>query len=150
MNNNDKTNESKKVSRRKFLKQVVFVTAAIGLGSGVTAGVLQRKQLRSANNMLRIGHYAPSIMQTLLEIYDIDNKNLVRYAGGLAGGIAGMSMECGGITAPLMFLSLQNDYTAPNTALDLIKKAQLYLKELRQTMVHIVVASLVRMASPLA
>ena len=41
MNGNSKANESQKVSRRKFLKQVVFVTAAIGLGSGVTAGVLQ-------------------------------------------------------------------------------------------------------------
>jgi hypothetical protein len=41
MNGNSKANESQKVSRRKFLEQVVFVTAAIGLGSGVTAGVLQ-------------------------------------------------------------------------------------------------------------
>ncbi|MBN1285420.1 MAG: C_GCAxxG_C_C family protein [Anaerolineae bacterium] len=93
-------------------------------------GITQRKALRSANNMLRMGHCAPSIMQTLLDIAGIDNENLVLAAGGLAGGIAGVTMECGGVTAPLMFLGLQHDYTAFGTdSLELIKTARRYTQE---------------------
>lgn len=82
--------------------------------------------------MLQMGHCAPSIMQTLLEINCIYNTELVIYAGALAGGIAGPDMECGGITAPLMFMSYKNHgLILLEDKLNLIAKAQKYTEEFK-------------------
>ncbi|MBN1965282.1 MAG: C_GCAxxG_C_C family protein, partial [Anaerolineae bacterium] len=97
--------------------------------AAVPAQAARGNTLRSANNMLRMGHCAPSIMRTLLDIAGQDRDGLVLAAGGLAGGIAGSTMECGGVTAPLMFLSLHHNYTAPNgESLALIRTGRRYVE----------------------
>jgi C_GCAxxG_C_C family probable redox protein len=60
---------------------------------------------RCRSNMLRMGHCAPTVMRTLLEERDRLDLEMVRDAGGLAGGIGGPG-ECGGVVAPLMMLGL--------------------------------------------
>jgi len=77
-----------------------------------------------------MGHCAPAIMQTLLEQNDIRDNNMVLYAAGLAGGIAGSRTECGALTSPLMFLSFSNGNLSDISGkLDIIIKAQSYVKE---------------------
>jgi len=69
-------------------------------------------------------------MQTLLDINNIRNSNLVLYAGAMAGGIAGSNMECGALTAPLMFIGFRDsNLTAISEKLDVISKAQSYINE---------------------
>jgi len=92
--------------------------------------ICNAKKIRSLNNILRMGHCAPSVMQTLIELYDIENADMVLYSGAMAGGIAGADMECGCLTAPLMFMSFQsNCLTSTEERLKLIYKSQQYVKE---------------------
>jgi len=117
-------------SRREFTRKSILAVAGFGTAGLIGYGVFNRKKLRTVNNMLRMGHCAPAIMQTLLEINGIQNNNMVLYAGAMAGGIAGSDMECGGLTAPLMFLGFQNtNFDDISNKLDLIRKAQSYVDE---------------------
>lgn len=118
------------MSRRDFAKKSILAIAGLGTASMIGYGVFNRKKIRTANNMLRMGHCAPSVMQTLLEMNGIQNTGMVLYAGAMAGGIAGSDMECGGLTAPLMFLGYQNDnLSGISQKLDLINKARSYVNE---------------------
>jgi len=77
-----------------------------------------------------MGHCAPSVMQTLLEINGIDNTEMVLYTGAMAGGIAGPDTECGCLTAPLMFAGFQkNGFNSIAEELNLLYKSQLYVNE---------------------
>ncbi len=60
---------------------------------------------RCRNNLFRMGHCAPTVMRTLLEERERPDLEMVKVAGGLAGGIGGPG-ECGGVVAPLMVLGL--------------------------------------------
>ena len=116
-----------KISRRAFARKTVIALAAAGL-LGYTA--FNTRKLRAVNNIRRMGHCAPSVMKTLLDINKIDNENLALYAGGMAGGIAGPGMECGVLTAPLLFMGFQ--YNNPQNISERIKiicKAQSYFNE---------------------
>lgn len=55
-------------------------------------------------NMLRMGHCAPTVMQTLLERLDRPATPLVKAVGGLPG--IGGPGECGGVVSPLMVFAL--------------------------------------------
>lgn len=115
------------LTRRDFARKSLFAVAALGTGGIIGYGVLNKHRLISRNNLLRMGHCAPSIMQTLLGINDLQNDKMVLYAGGMAGGIAGPETECGGLTAPLMFLgSTNNNIEGIPQKIDLIEKAQSY------------------------
>lgn len=61
----------------------------------------------SLANFSRMGHCAPSIMQTLLDASDIEAEWLVKLTAGLPGGIGNTGGECGGLTAPLVLLGLR-------------------------------------------
>jgi hypothetical protein len=63
---------------------------------------------RATMNMLRMGHCAPSITQTLLEVTQQKKDWAVKLAAGLPGGIANTGYECGGVTAPLILLGLRH------------------------------------------
>jgi hypothetical protein len=118
------------LSRRDFIKLSALGAALVGMGGVVAYGISHEEELGSAKNMLRMGHCAPSIAQTLLEMNDIRSDRLVLYAGGLAGGIAGENTECGGISAPLMVLGIQNDPRSPSAdPLALIHSGQRYTQE---------------------
>lgn len=62
---------------------------------------------RSLVNLLKMGHCAPTVMQTLLEVSHSEAQWLVKLTAGLPGGIGNTRFECGGITAPLVLLGLR-------------------------------------------
>ena len=61
---------------------------------------------RSVGNLLRMGHCAPTVMQTVLDASNTDAKWLVRLTAGLPGGIGNTRGECGGLTVPLVVIGL--------------------------------------------
>jgi C_GCAxxG_C_C family probable redox protein len=63
---------------------------------------------RGLDNMLRMGHCAPTVMQTVLDINHTQREDLVRLMAGMPGGIGNTGFECGGITSPLVILGLRH------------------------------------------
>ena len=63
---------------------------------------------RGLANLLRMGHCAPAVMQTLLDIRGRQGEWLVRLTAGLPGGIGNTGFECGGVTAALVQLGLDH------------------------------------------
>jgi len=63
---------------------------------------------RSLSNLLRMGHCAPTIMQTLLDMSATQAPWLVSLVSGLPGGIGNTGQECGAVTAPLVMLGLRH------------------------------------------
>lgn len=63
---------------------------------------------RALGHLLRMGHCAPSVMQTLLDASDAESTWLVILTAGLPGGIGNTGGECGGLTAPLVLMGLRN------------------------------------------
>jgi len=63
---------------------------------------------RSMSNLLRMGHCAPTVMQTMLDASDTDASWLVRLMAGLPGGIGNTGAECGGLTAPLVLMGIRH------------------------------------------
>jgi hypothetical protein len=63
-------------------------------------------------NLLKMGHCAPAVMQTLLDLKNIKGEWLVKMTAGLPGGIGSTGFECGGITAPLIRLGLEHGLRA--------------------------------------
>jgi len=59
------------------------------------------------SNLLKMGHCAPAVMQTLLDLGNTKEEWLVRMTAGLPGGIGNTGFECGGITSPLVQLGLE-------------------------------------------
>lgn len=118
------------ITRREFTRRSILAIAGAGAAGVIGYGTFNTKKIRAVNNLARMGHCAPAIMQTLLEQNDIRNENMVLYAAGLAGGIAGSRTECGALTSPLMFLSFSSENLADiPEKLDIISKAQSYVKE---------------------
>jgi hypothetical protein len=56
---------------------------------------------RGLANILRMGHCAPAVMQTILEDSSTEKDWLVRFSAGMPGGIGNTGFECGGVTSPL-------------------------------------------------
>ena len=81
------------------------------------AETARRLRNRSLANLLRIGHCAPSVMQTLLEVSETDAPWLVKLTAGLPGGIGNTGGECGGVTAPLVLLGLRHGLEAKDRGL---------------------------------
>jgi hypothetical protein len=69
---------------------------------------LARKYYASAiGNLIRMGHCAPTVMKTLLDISSADKEWLVRLSAGMPGGIGNTGHECGGVTSSLVMLGTQ-------------------------------------------
>jgi hypothetical protein len=62
---------------------------------------------RSFGNLLRMGHCAPTAMQTLLDISSMEEQWLIKLSAGMPGGIGNTGFECGAFTSPLVLLGLQ-------------------------------------------
>jgi hypothetical protein len=122
--------KGRRISRREFAKKGFVVLAVLGT-AGMGAYVISNgKKLRTLNNYLRMGHCAPTVMKTLLDINGVQNTSLVTYSGGLAGGIAGPGMECGVLTAPLMYMGFRNgNLSRLPEQLKIISIAQSYINE---------------------
>lgn len=63
---------------------------------------------RSVGNLLRMGHCAPTVMQTMVDASGTEASWLVRLTAGLPGGIGNTRGECGGLTAPLVAIGLRH------------------------------------------
>lgn len=63
---------------------------------------------KSFANLLRMGHCAPTVMQTLVDISAPDKQWLVRCSAGMPGGIGNTGCECGGFTSSLALLGVQH------------------------------------------
>lgn len=61
---------------------------------------------RAFANVLRMGHCAPTVMQTILDISSTEKEWLVRLSAGMPGGIGDTGFECGGVTSPLVLLGM--------------------------------------------
>ena len=121
------------ITRRDFTRKSLLLAAALGSGGLIGYGILDKHRLIARNNLLRMGHCAPSVMQTLLGISDLDNDNLILASGGMAGGIAGPETECGALTAPLMFLSFtNNNIQGTPEKIEVIEKSQSYFNDFTQ------------------
>lgn len=59
------------------------------------------------SNLIRKGHCAPTVMQSILDISSSKEEWLVRLSAGMPGGIGNTGHECGGITSPLVLLGTQ-------------------------------------------
>lgn len=62
---------------------------------------------RGLSNLSRMGHCAPAVTQTILDLTRTDGDWLVRVAAGLPGGIGNTGFECGGVTAAVLLLGLR-------------------------------------------
>lgn len=63
---------------------------------------------RSMLHLSRMGHCAPTVARTLLDVTGADAAWLVRAAAGLPGGVGNTGQECGGVTAALLLLGLRH------------------------------------------
>jgi hypothetical protein len=59
------------------------------------------------NNLLQMGHCAPTVMQTILDITSTEKEWLVKLSAGMPGGIGNTGFECGGVTSPLVLMGIQ-------------------------------------------
>jgi C_GCAxxG_C_C family probable redox protein len=130
MNNNEDQKKKRTISRREFTTKSIVAVISLGVSGIAGYALLTDKKPRVFINYHRIGHCAPSVMQTLLDIYNIENKELVKISGAMAGGIAGPKMECGALTSPLMFLGYHEGIpTDNNKKLLIIREAQFYFND---------------------
>ena len=60
----------------------------------------------SLSNLLRMGHCAPTVMQTLLDVSGTQKEWLVKLSAGMPGGIGNTGFECGAVTSPLVLMGL--------------------------------------------
>ena len=62
-------------------------------------------------NLLRMGHCAPTVMQTLLDVSPTERPTqgdwLVRLSAGMPGGIGNTGHECGAVTSPLALMGVK-------------------------------------------
>jgi C_GCAxxG_C_C family probable redox protein len=59
-----------------------------------------------------MGHCAPAVMQTILDLRNSKEEWLVKMTAGLPGGIGNTGFECGGITSPLIHMGLEHGLRA--------------------------------------
>jgi NAD(P)H dehydrogenase (quinone) len=91
---------------REFLPQDVGAPRRPALDA--TAHTDRKLRHRSLLNLSRMGHCAPTIMQTMLDVSQTESAWLVKLCAGLPGGIGNSGGECGAITAPLALLGLRH------------------------------------------
>jgi hypothetical protein len=88
---------------------------------------------RGLSNLLKMGHCAPAVMQTLLDLGDSKEEWLVQMTAGLPGGIGNTGHECGGITSPLIQFGLEHGLRPGDDGLPLVIHAgQDYDRRFRQ------------------
>lgn len=58
-------------------------------------------------NLLRMGHCAPTVMKTILDITSSDQDWLLKLSAGMPGGIGNTGFECGALTSPLALLGIR-------------------------------------------
>ena len=98
--------------------RITETTSQLNLGkSEPVAPVLSNKakrmyRSRGQSNLQKMGHCAPAVMQTILDIENSKEEWLVKMTAGLPGGIGNTRFECGGITVPLIQFGLKYGLSA--------------------------------------
>ncbi|MBN1574811.1 MAG: C_GCAxxG_C_C family protein [Deltaproteobacteria bacterium] len=111
----------------------VFAGAA-EIGSKASVDINDKLDRRCLLTVLRMGHCAPSVMDTLLVDRKGNYEDMVRLTSGLPGGIGNTGAECGGVTSPIMFLGLkQGPEGEGESLLDLVVRGGGYIKRFRET-----------------
>ena len=88
---------------------------------------------RGLSNLLKMGHCAPAVMQTILDLENSKEEWLVRMTAGLPGGIGNTGFECGGITSPLIQLGLEHGLSAKDDGLPtVIYAGREYVRQFRK------------------
>jgi hypothetical protein len=64
-------------------------------------------RMQGFNNLLKMGHCAPTAMQTILDVSSMEEEWLVRLSAGMPGGIGNTGFECGAFTSPLVLLGMR-------------------------------------------
>jgi len=72
------------------------------------------------SNLIHMGHCAPTVMRTILDISSSNKDWLVRLSAGMPGGIGNTGHECGGVTSPLVLLGTQFGLRTVNRGLPVI------------------------------
>jgi C_GCAxxG_C_C family probable redox protein len=62
---------------------------------------------RGFATILRMGHCAPAVMQTILDVSATEQEWLVKLSAGMPGGIGNTGFECGAVTSPLVLLGIR-------------------------------------------
>ncbi len=75
---------------------------------------------KSFANLLRMGHCAPTVMQSLVDISAPDKQWLVRFSAGMPGGIGNTGFECGGSTSSLVMLGVRHGLREEDRGLPVI------------------------------
>jgi hypothetical protein len=84
---------------------------------------------RGFNNLLKMGHCAPAVMQTILDLENTKEEWLVRMTAGLPGGIGNTGFECGGITSPLLCKEILGTRRVPLPCIKVVRHApELYMQ----------------------
>jgi hypothetical protein len=83
----------------------------------LSSGTKMMYRWRGFNNLLKMGHCAPAVMQTLQDLRNAKEEWLVGMTTGLPGGIGNTGFECGGITSPLIQLGLKHGLSVKNDGL---------------------------------
>ncbi len=72
--------------------------------------VSQKHEYLAIKNVLSMGHCAPTVARTLLQSEGIEDPRLIKLMAAMPGGIGNSGAECGGVTAPLMYLGVRFGY----------------------------------------
>jgi C_GCAxxG_C_C family probable redox protein len=75
---------------------------------------------RSTHNMIRMGHCAPTVLRTILDVDAIDKSWAVKLSAGMPGGIGNTGAECGAVTSPLVVLGLRHGLRTADDGLPVI------------------------------
>ncbi|MGB8359353.1 MAG: C-GCAxxG-C-C family protein [Bacteroidales bacterium] len=81
---------------------------SVPASTGLSYRTKRMYRRRGLDNLLKMGHCAPSVMQTLLDLGNTKQEWLVRMTSGLPGGIGSTGFECGGVTSPLIQFGLEH------------------------------------------
>jgi hypothetical protein len=79
-----------------------------------------RYRRRGFSNLLKMGHCAPAVMQTILDLRNTKEEWLVKMSAGLPGGIGNTGFECGGITSPLIQFGLAHGLSVKNDGVPMV------------------------------
>jgi hypothetical protein len=90
----------------KFKKENLVENQVHPRKSGLSPHWAYRR--RAFTTILRMGHCAPAVMQTILDVSSKKKEWLVRLSAGMPGGIGNTGFECGAVTAPLVLFGFHD------------------------------------------
>ncbi len=101
---------------------------------GISLDLTRKKQLMGLRNTLRMGHCAPAVMRTLMEIEGIPFDRMVLLSSGLPGGIGNLGRECGGITSSILFLGKDsNSWIKPGVIPPVLTQGRYFMEYFKKS-----------------